>query len=125
MGAFSSPSSAIKAGDSSGKADEPPLEILLISVWSPTSQGVAPPPAMLDEVTENHDRFEAAGGEDSLLSHAELVAGVVSSILRDSDLRRVGALPIEEALALLLQGTSSIRPSAFVNLFLCCFSSVS
>ena len=49
----------------------------------------------------NHDRFEAAGDEDSLLSHAELAAGAISSILRDSDLRKVNALPIEEALALL------------------------
>ena len=45
--------------------------------------------------------------------------------MRDSDLRKVGALPVEEALALLLQGTASVRPSAFVDLFLYCFSSVS
>ena len=80
---------------------------------------------MPDKVTENRDRFEAAGDEDSLLSHVELSAGAVSSILRDSDLRRVGALPVEEALALLLQGTASVRPSAFVDLFLYCFSLVS
>ena len=73
----------------------------------------------------NRDRSKAAGDEDSLLSHAELAAGVVSSIPCDSDLRRVGALLVEEALALLLQGTSSVRPSAFVDLFLYCFSSVS
>ena len=78
---------------------------------------------MPDEVIGNRDHFEAAGDEDSLLSHAELAAGVVSSMLRDSDLRRVGALPVEEALALLLQGTASIRPSAFVDIFLYCFSS--
>ena len=69
----------------------------------------------------NRDYFDAARDEDSLLSHAELAAGVVSSILRDSDLRRVGALPVKEALALLLQGTTSVRPSAFVDLFLYCF----
>ena len=40
--------------------------------------------------------------EDSLLSHEELVARAVSSILRDSDLRRAGALLVEEALTLLL-----------------------
>ena len=61
---------------------------------------------MPDEVTGNRDRFKAVGDEDSLLSYAELAAGVVSSILRDSDLRRVGALPIKEALALLIQGTA-------------------
>ena len=47
----------------------------------------------------NRDRFEAAGDEDSLLYHAELAVGVVSSILLDSDLRKVDALPVEEALA--------------------------
>ena len=125
VGASPSPSSAVGAGNSSGRADEPPLEVLPISVWSPTSRGVTPPTTMLDEVTGNRDRSEAAGDEDSLLSHAELTAGAVSSILRDSDLRRVGALPIVEALALMLQGTASVHPSAFVDLFLYCFSSVS
>ena len=125
VGASPSPSSAVGARDSSGRADEPPLEVLPISVWSLTSWGAAPPPTMPDEVTGNCDRSEAAGDENSLLSHAELVARAVSSILRDSDLRRVDALPVEEALALLLQGTASIRPSAFVDLFLYCFSSVS
>ena len=61
----------------------------------------------------------------TLLFHVELATGVVSFILRDSDLRKVEALSVEEALALLLQGTSSVCPSAFVNLFLYCFSSVS
>ena len=125
VGASSSPSSAVGAGDSSGRVDEPPLEVLPISVWSPTSRGAAPPPTMPNEVMENRDRFEAAGDEDSLLSPAELAAEAVSSILRYSDLRRVGALPVEEALALLLQGTAYVRPSAFVNLFLYCFTSVS
>ena len=69
---------------------------------TPTSRGVAPPSTMLDKVTGNHDRSEAAGDEGSLFSHAELAIGAVSSIMRDSDLRRVGALPVEEALALLL-----------------------
>ena len=91
--------------------DEPPLEVLPISIWNPTSRGSATPPTMPDEVTRNRDRFEAAGD--------------VSSILRDSDLRRVGALPVEEALALLLQGTVFVRPSAFVDLFLYYFSFVS
>ena len=80
---------------------------------------------MPDEVTRNRDHFKAAASEDSLLSHAELAARVVSSILRDSDLKKVDALSFEEALSLLLQGTTSIRPSAFVDLFLYCFSSVS
>ena len=102
VGASSLPLSATGAGDSLGREDEPPLEVLPISVWSPTSRGAAPPPAMPDEVTGNYDHFEAAGDEDSLLSHAELAVGAVSSILRDSNLRRMGALLVEEALVLLL-----------------------
>ena len=86
--------SVVGAGDYSGRAAEPSLEVIPISVWSPTSRGVAPPPVMPDEVTGNRDRFEAAGDEDSLLSHAKLAAGVVSSILRDSDLKKVDALPV-------------------------------
>ena len=80
---------------------------------------------MPDEVRRDRDRFDAIGSEDSLLSHEELTARVVSSILHDSDLRKVDALFVEEALALLLQGTASVCPSAFVDLFLYCFSSVS
>ena len=79
---------------------------------------------MPDEVTGNCDRFEAVGDEESLLSHVELASGAVSSILHDSDLRMVGALPVDEALAFLLQGTSFVRPSAFVDLLLYCFSSI-
>ena len=48
VGASSFPSSTIRAGDSSGRAAEPPLKVFPISVWSPTSQGSAPPPAMPD-----------------------------------------------------------------------------
>ena len=102
MGASPSPSFAAGAGDSSRRADEPPLEVLHISVLSPTSWGVVPLPMMPDKVTGNRDRSNAAMDEDSLLSLAELAARAVSSILHDSDLRRVGALPVEEALALLL-----------------------
>ena len=123
VGTYPPHSSAVGASDSSGGANESPLEVLPISVWNPTSRGTAPPLTMPDEVTGNRNHFEAVGGEDSLLSHAELAVGVVSSILRDSDLRRVGALPVEEALDLILQGIASIRPSAFVDLFLYCFSS--
>ena len=102
VGASSSPSSAGGVANSSERATKTPLEVLPISVWSPMSQGAAPPPVMLDEVTGDRDRFEAAGSEDSLLSHTELTVGDVSSILRDFDLRKVDALSVEEDLALLL-----------------------
>ena len=42
---------------------------------------------MLDDV--GRGRFGAMGDEDSLLSHVELAAGAVSSILRDSNLKKV------------------------------------
>ena len=81
-----------------------------------------PSPAMPDEVRRDH--FGAVGSEDSLLSHAELAAGAVSSILPDFDLRKVDALSVEEALALLLQGTASVRPSVLADPFLYCFNFV-
>ena len=100
VGVSSSPSSTIGARDSSGRTAEPSLEVLPISIWSPMSQGVEPPPLMPDDV--GRGRFGAVGDEDSLLSHVELVVGAVSSILRDSDLKKVDALFVEEALAFLL-----------------------
>ena len=96
------------------------LEVLSILVWSLTSRGGVPSPAMLDEV--RRDRFGAVGSEDSLLSHAELAAGAVSFILHDSNLRKVDALSVEEALALLLQGTASVCPSVLADPFLYCFN---
>ena len=57
--------------------------------------------------------LELRGGEDLLFTNAELAAGAVSSILQDFDLKKVEALCIEEALALSLQGTVSVCPSAF------------
>ena len=49
-----------------------------------------------------------SGDEDSLLLNAELAAGAVSSILKDSDLKRSSALPVDEALALSHQGVASV-----------------
>ena len=61
-------------------------------------------------------RPEADGDEDSLLSNAELSTGDISSILRDSDLKRSGALPIEEALALSLKGVASVSSRVLICL---------
>ena len=95
VGASSSPSSDVGAGDSLGRAAEPPLEVLSILIWSPTSRGAAPLTAMPYEVTGDRDHFEAVGSEDSLLSHTVLTTRVVSSILRDFDLRKVDALSVD------------------------------
>ena len=85
---------------SSRKAAAPPLKVLPISVWSPSAQNTSPPPPTLGDVGD--DRFEDEEGEDSLLTNVELTARAVSSILRDSDLKKVEALCMEEALALSL-----------------------
>ena len=61
-------------------------------------------------------RPKADGDGDSLLFNAELAAGAISSILRDFDLKRSGALPIEEALALSLQGVVSVSSRVFLCL---------
>ena len=77
---------------------------------------------MPDEV--RRDRFGAVRSEDSLLSHVELAVGAISSILRDSDLKKVDAMSVEEALALLLKGTTFIRLSVLTDPFLYCFNFV-
>ena len=106
--------SAAKAKDSSGRAVEPPLEVMPISTWSPPAQSVEPPPSIAKDL--GRKRPEADGDEDSLLSNAKLAAGPISSILRDSDLKRSGALPVEEALALSLQGVASVSSRVFMCL---------
>ena len=63
-------------------------------------------------------RFETDGDKDSLLFNAELAAGAVSSILRDSDLKRSGVLPVEETLALSLQGVASVSSHVLLCLIL-------
>ena len=105
---------AAKAKDSSGRAAEPPLEVMPISVWSPPAQGAEPPPSIEEDL--GRKRPEADGDEDSLLSNVELAAGAISSILRDYDLKRLGALPVEEALALSLQGVASVSSRVLICL---------
>ena len=60
-----------------------------------------------------NDHFGAEGGEDALLTNVELAVRDVSFILRDSDLKKVDALCVEEALTLSLQGAVSVCPRAF------------
>ena len=103
---------AVRAKGSSRKAAEPPLKVLPISVWSPSVQSTTPSPSRRGDV--GNDSFGVEGGEDSLFTNAELAAGVVSFILRDSDIKKVEALCVEEALALSLQGTISVCSRAFL-----------
>ena len=106
--------STAKAKDSTGRAAYPPLEVMPISVWSPPVQSTEPPPAIAEDL--GRKRPKEYGDEDSLLSNAELAAGTISSILRDSDLKRSGALPVEEALALSLQGIASVSSRVLICL---------
>ena len=92
-------SSAAGVKNSSRKVVEPPLKVLPIFVWSPSAQNASPPPPTQGDVGDvGDDRFEAEGGEDSQLANAELAPGAVSSILRNSDLKKVEALCVEKAL---------------------------
>ena len=98
--------SAAKAKDALGRVAEQPLEVLPITIWNPPAQSVKPPSSKVEELKRKG--FETDGDGDSLLLNADLAEGAVSSILKDSDLKRSGALPVEEALALSLQGVASV-----------------
>ena len=98
--------SASKAKGSSGRAIEQPLEVMPITVWNSPTQSVKPPSSRAEELKRKG--FETDREGDSLLLNAEHAAGAISSILKDSDLKRSGALPVEEALALSLQGIAFV-----------------
>ena len=108
--------SVVKAKDSSGRAAEPPLEVMPITVWSPPAQSVEPPSSRAEELKRKGPG--ANGDGESLLLNAELAAEAVLSILRDSDLKRLGALPVEEALVVSLQGVASVSSRILVCLIL-------
>ena len=77
-----------------------------INVWNPPPQSVKPPSSRAEELKRKGPETEGDG--DSLLLNTKLAAGAVSSILKDYDLKRSGALLVEEALALSLQGVASV-----------------
>ena len=104
----------VKAKDSSGRTTEPLLEVMPILVWSPPAQSAEPPPSIAEDL--GRKRPEADGDGDFLLFNVELAAGAIASILRDSDLKRSGALPVEVALALSLKGVASISSSVLLCL---------
>ena len=98
--------SAAKAKDPSGKAVEQPLAIMPITVWNPHAKSVRPLSSKVEELKKKDS--EAGGDGDSLLLDVELAVGAVSSILKDYDLKRSSTLPVDEALALSLQGIASV-----------------
>ena len=90
----------------SGRAFEQPLAVMPITVWNPPAKSVRPPSPRAEELKRKDSK--TGGDGDSLLLNAELAAGAVSSILKDSDLKRSSMLPVDEALALSLQGVASV-----------------
>ena len=90
----------------SGKAVEQSLTIMPITVWNPPAKSVRPLSSKAEEL--NKKDSETGGDGDSLLLDVELAAGAVSSILKDSDLKRSSALPVDEALAPSFQGVASV-----------------
>ena len=98
--------SAAKAKGSSWRAVEQLLAVMPITVWNPPAQSVKPPSSRSEELKRKGS--ETGGDGDSLLLNAELAVGAVSSILKDYDLKRLGLLPVEEALALSLKGGASV-----------------
>ena len=79
-----------------------------ITVWNPPSDNAKSPPRKVAEPKRRKLKPKVDEIKDSLLSNAELAAGAVSSILKDSDLGRSKGLPVDEALALSLQGVASV-----------------
>ena len=91
-----------------GGAAEKPLAIMPITVWIPPTESVRSPPRRAEELKRKDSESKIGEDGDSLLLNAELAAGAVSSILKDSDLERSRVLPVDEALALSLQGVASV-----------------
>ena len=86
-------------GPSSG-AVEQPFAVMPIIVWNPPAKGVRPPSPRVEELKRKDSK--TGGDGDSLFLNAKLTAGAVSSILKDSDLKRSSVLPVDEALDLSL-----------------------
>ena len=97
--------SAAKVKSLLGGAVEQPLVIMPITFWNPPTRSVRSPSRRAEESKRKDPESESG---DSLLLNAELTAGAVSSILKDFDLERSKALPVDEALALSIQGVASV-----------------
>ena len=73
-----------------------------ITVWNPPTKTARSPPRRAEELKRKDPESKIDEDGDSLLLNAELAAGAVSSILKDSDLEKSKALPVDESLALSL-----------------------
>ena len=77
-----------------------------ITVRNPPAKSVRSPSPRAEGLKRKDSETGRDG--DSLLLNAELAAGAVSSILKDSNLKRSSVLPVDEALAQSLQGAASV-----------------
>ena len=111
------PRSAAKAKSLLGGAVEQPLAIMPITVWNPPTRSVRSPSRRAEELKRKDPESKSGGDGDSLIHNAKLTAGAVSSILKDSDLERSNELPVNEALALSLQGVASVSSYILSRLF--------
>ena len=105
---LSPPRPDIKAKGLSGAAVAQPLMALPITVWNPLSDKAKSPPRGTAELKRKKLKPKVDAIRDSLLSNVELAAGAVSSILKESDIRRSKELLADEALALSFQGIASV-----------------
>ena len=109
--------STAEAKNPLGEAVGQSLAIVPITVWNPPTSSVRSPSPRAEESKRKDPRSESGGDGDSLLLNAELAAGAVSSILKDYDLKRSKTLPVDEAMALALQGVASVSSCVLSRLF--------
>ena len=91
------------AGTPSGEDGIPPLAVVPITIWKAPSESAKSPPGK-SAGPRRRTKSTTIENKDSLVSNAELAAGAVSSILKDSDIVRSKELPVDEALASSFQG---------------------
>ena len=92
------------AGNPSSVDGPQPLAVMPITVWKGPSENAKSSPGKSTEPARRRTKTMIAGNTDSLLSNAELAAGAVSSILKDSDIAKSKELPVDEVLASSFQG---------------------
>ena len=111
--------SAVKAKILLGGSAKQTLAVVPITVWNPPTESVRSPPRRVEKLKKKAPKSKISEDRDSLLFNADLTAGTVSSILKDSNLGRSKALPVDEALTLSLQGVASVSPCVLSCLFPC------
>ena len=110
LGPLPSSEPIAEVGNPSGEDGVQPLAAVPIAVRNAPSGSAKSPPGKSAEPTRRKTKPTTAENKDSLLSNAKLVAGAVSSILKDSDIVRSKELPVDEVL------TSSFQGFALVSL---------